>query len=757
MILENANLASHPVDGAASLLLGDASTARASAGAPPGDLDAFLSSFAWLAGRIGAVVPGLPGLSRGELRRLLAIFDGETAPGIPARAIRALVDRLGLRPVRWRRAPLSDALPAVVMAPGYGYALVYGIAEDGAWLVERPLGRERVREWPENAAFLPLEARVAAAEETTARALFDRLMSVDRGWIAMAAVASTLSSILLLGTSLYSMQVYDRVMGQGGISTLIVLTVGVLVASFVELLVKLARSAIVDRAVNHIDTEAAIGVFRRLLAVRVDQFPSSVGTLAAQVRGFETIRAYRVARTVYFATDFPFALLFLTVILMIAGPLVAVVPAVCFVIAASGGLLFNRRIARHSATEILVGNRRQGLLVETIQSAEFVKATGAGWQLQGRWNDLSRQGAEETVQIKRLNDRAGYFAALIQQFSYVGLVATGAWLAVTSQSLTTGAIIACSIVSGRVLGPVSAIPGLLVQAAHARVAMDNLERLFALECDNHGQERPLVPAVVRGGLRVRDVEFAWPGQPVPVAIKTLDIAPGERVGVIGAIGAGKSTLLRLLAGLLRPERGTVMLDELDIQHIAPDRRAELIAYLPQTSRLLGGTLRDNLTLGLVHTPDDRILAAMQATGLAEQLAGRSEGLDLPIPEGGEGLSGGQRQLVAFTRLLLGDPSVWLLDEPTASMDDGTERRCLTALAGTVRPGQTLVLVTHKVQMLELVDRLIVLGPQGVVLDGPRQAVIERLRQGVQTSTPTGPQAHPQQDGPVAAAAMGDAA
>jgi ATP-binding cassette subfamily C protein LapB len=206
------------------------------------------------------------------------------------------------------------------------------------------------------------------------------------------------------------------------------------------------------------------------------------------------------------------------------------------------------------------------------------------------------------------------------------------------------------------------------------------------------------------------------------------VQPGERVGVIGSVGSGKSTLLKLFAGVIKASKGVVCLDGMDVQHIAADRRSELIGYLPQTTRLISGTLRQNLTLGLPYVAEDVLMAAIQTTGLAEQIAGRPEGLDARISEGGEGLSGGQKQLVALTRLLLCQSSLWLLDEPTSSMDEGTEERCLMALKQHVRSGQTLVLVTHKARLLDLVDRLVVLTPQGIALDGPKDKVLDALRQ-----------------------------
>lgn len=289
-----------------------------------------------------------------------------------------------------------------------------------------------------------------------------------------------------------------------------------------------------------------------------------------------------------------------------------------------------------------------------------------------------------------------------------------------------GSLIACSILSGRALSPVAQIPGLIVQAAHSKASLDMLEKVFALETDNHDIDRPLIPGSMLGQFDLERVRFAYPGAPKGLAIQSLKINPGEKVGVIGPIGAGKSTLLRLLSGMYRANEGRVLLDSLDIDQISRAFLGDKIGYLQQDHRLFSGTLRENLLIGIPDPGDDVIKKAAETSGLLSVISGHPKGLDLPIAEGGKGLSGGQRQLVAFTRLLISQPAVWLLDEPTASMDTATEARCMQVLQQTVKPEDTLVLVTHKTNLLSLVNRLIVIANHQIVMDGPRDEIIQRL-------------------------------
>lgn len=687
-------------------------------------------SLLWLGRRLPSAVGGTGKLNRRAEAELRDALGGDLSARALSIGLATLLPRIGLAAGAPQLRPDQQYLPMVAMHPEFGFGLVYARSEDGDWLTEFAEGRRRVGDWPGETVFLPVHTKSdPASEPGSARALFKGLVARDRLWIPMSALASMLASVLVVATSLYSMQVYDRVIGQGGESTLVVLTIGVAIAIVVELALKIARSSIMDKATTRIDIEAAIKVFDRLARVRLDQFPPNVGTLAAQVRGFETVRGFTTARAVYLWTDAPFSLLFLIGIVAIGGATMALVPFVFLLIAASGGLAIRRGILKHSNDSTMVGNRRQGLLVEAVHGVEVVKAFGARWTLQGRWNELSRKGAIEAHEIKRLNDMASHLTGLVQQLSYVGIVATGAWLAVSDQSITTGAIIACSILSGRALAPITMLPGLLVQWAHAEVALQNLEKLFALEVDNSGQNQPIVPDEIRGRIDLKDISFAWPGVTTSLEIKALRIAAGEKVGVLGMVGAGKSTLLKLIAGSVKAKDGLVLLDGMDVQQICADRRAEMIGYLPQVSRLVSGTLRDNLTIGLPFVSDDAILRAAELTGLIDHIRARPQGLDLPIFEAGEGVSRGQKQLIGLTRVVLARPGLWLLDEPTASMDDATEECCLRALQQTLAPENTLVLVTHKIRLLELVDRLIILTPRGVALDGPRDAVLARIKQG----------------------------
>lgn len=560
----------------------------------------------------------------------------------------------------------------------------------------------------------------------TAYALFREALLARRNIFVQAAGASLLANTLALAAALYSMQVYDRVIPTQGISTLTVLTVGVLIAIVLELVVKFARAHVLEAAVKGMDLELSHAIFARLLKIRMDQFPASVGTLSAQLRGYELIRRFASSATLYLVVDTPFALIFLCVIALLAGLKMALIPLVFFALALGIGLFYRHRIARHAETGNAAANRKLGLLVETVENAESIKAAGSSDRQMRHWDAINRQAVDDDIQIQRYSEQATYLAAFMQQASYVMLIAVGAWIASTTTDLTMGGLIACTILSGRVLGPVAMLPGLIVQWAHARAALDSLEKVFALQNDNHAVARPLTPERIRGEWRIENLKYTWPGRPRPLTLPSTIIRPGEKIAILGPVGSGKTTLLKLLSGLYAPGEGQILLDGLDIQQIARAHLSKHLGYLPQDVKLLAGPLRDNLTTGLQGITESALLEAARATGLDQLIAGHPQGLDMPIFEGGSGVSGGQKQLIALTRLLLAQSSAWLLDEPTAAMDEATEQKSLTALRRAIAPEHTLILVTHKPILLDLAERLIVLLPGGGVMDGPKQAVLDQL-------------------------------
>jgi ATP-binding cassette subfamily C protein LapB len=431
------------------------------------------------------------------------------------------------------------------------------------------------------------------------------------------------------------------------------------------------------------------------------------------------------------------------VIALIAGP-VALVPLAFVPVSIAAGLLFSKKLARLTQAHMEESNRKSGLLIEAIDGIESIKACGAEWKLLERWQKLTSTLAGNEIAMKDLTGLSTNLAQTLQQISYIGLVAAGVF-AIGAGDLTMGGLIACTIISSRALNPIAQLSGLIVQWQQSKIALQGLDAIMAMPPDVLPNERRMVPDQCKGRLRLEAVQYTYGSDAPVLTVDKLQFQPGERVAVLGAVGSGKSTLIKALSGLYRPAGGRVYLDEVDMANLAPEFVREHIGYLPQDVRLFQGSLRENLALGLPSPSDQQILDAAQRTGLDRLISSHPRGLGIEISEGGRGLSGGQKQLVGLTRMVLARPRIMLLDEPTASMDPQLEEHIATHIFGMRPQDTTLVVVTHKLAMLRHFTRVIVVDRGRVVADGARDDVLARMREGARTPSPAAaqrPQAPP---------------
>ena len=649
-------------------------------------------------------------------------------PISPFQALMVICHRMGLAQPKNVKRPDRVHLPMLCHTTELGWGVVVDRNPLGLWVIDTPQGSHAVKEGAleSNLAILHLGPTVNADQKTSFFSHVQETLKLYRRELFEACVASAFIGFLALATSLFSMQVYDRVIPTRSEYTLVILSAGVLLSVLIELAMKYARAHLMDYVVVGLDKKLSREMFHRLLQLRVDQIPASVGSLAGQMRGYEQVRNFYTASTLFTLIDLPLAFIFVVIVMLIASPWVAMVPFVFAGVALFIGLSIRQRIMEQAKQGAALSNMKTGLLVEAVEGIETIKSGSGGWKFLSRWMDVNGQTIESDLKMRGATESVGYLSATVQQISYAALVVVGA-LVVMQGHMTMGALIASSILSGRILAPIMAIPSLLVQHAHAHAALEGLERLYSLKTDHHGIDRPLVPSQLSGHYVLSDVKFAYGDNPPALVVPKLEIKPQERIAILGPIGAGKSTLLRLLSGLYHPQEGQVLLDHLDLGHIHRQVVSQHVGYLQQDHRLFQGTLRENLLIGLPDPGDDVLLAVMRRTGMDQFVASHPKGLGRLIMEGGKGLSGGQKQLVAFTRLILCNPSVMLLDEPTATMDEEQERRCLRVLAQEAHAGKTMVIVTHKTSVLPLVTRLIVVAGHGIVLDGPRDVVLQQLQ------------------------------
>jgi ATP-binding cassette subfamily C protein LapB len=636
-------------------------------------------------------------------------------------------EAIGWAPARpYAEAPRAHEFPMLVFHPAHGWGVAERIESDNriravkngisaAW---NDADQARLYD-----LLVPLPA--GKVEFQSAFAVFKSAVFRRKHVIVLAVIATIVVNLISLITSLYSMQVYDRVVPRGAFSTLWVLAVGAIVALLFDFILRIIRSNLLERESMHIDTEVSEYFFSRAAEVRMDARPAGIGTMAAQLRGLEQVRAVMSSSALFAFADLPFAILFIVIIALLGGA-IALVMAIAFPIAVGLSLIFAHMIRDHTGHAQANGNRKNGLLVEALDAAETVKATRGQWFLLSRWNELLDALHDSELPVRRLQAIAGSLFGLLQQISYICLIGWGA-VEVFENKMTMGALIACSIIAGRVNGPlIGQLPGLLVQWSYARASLGMLDAILDLPRDRPADVDQLRPTRLSPALTFNNVVFVYHGGRSGVAVPKLEIATGERIGIIGGVGSGKTTLLKLMSGLFAPAQGQILIDKLDMSQVADDVLRHHIGYLPQDYRLVNGSLRDNLLLGLPDPGDDRIMEMAQKTGLANLITNHPRGLDLPIAEGGRGLSGGQRVLTGLTRILLAEPKLLLLDEPTANLDVDTEAMVLRTIQERVGPDTTLIFVTHKMQLVGLVDRLMLVANGQIALDGPTPEVIKRL-------------------------------
>ncbi len=629
---------------------------------------------------------------------------------------------------KFEEDPRAHEFPLLVYHEDHGWGVVERIESDNRLQIVKH-GISTHWKDADEARIYDLLIPLPAGQQNFTKAIdvFKAAIMRRKNAIMLAVLATFVVNFIALITSIFTMQVYDRVVPRGAFSTLFVLTVGALTALAFDFVLRVIRANLMEREAAEIDKEVSEFFFSRSNDARLDMRPPGVGSMASQLRGLEQVRQMMSSSVLFAFADLPFALLFIFVIMQLGGP-IALVMAIAFPIALTLAFLFAKLIRRNTDQAQVSANRKNGLLVEALDAAETVKANRGQWYLLSRWNNLLDDVHDADLPIKQMQARSAALFSVIQQTAYISLIAWGA-MRVYANEMTIGSLIACSILAGRVNGPLIAqLPNLLVNWSYSRAALEMLDKILQLPQDSPHDREMLRPTRLKGQLTLKDVVFAYPDTASGVVVKKLQIEAGERIGILGGVGSGKSTLLKILSGLYQPREGQILIDKLEMSQIAEDVLRDHVAYLPQDYRLVNGTLRDNLLLGLPDPGDDKIMEVAQKTGLAPMISGHPRGLDREIMEGGRGLSGGQRVLTGLTRILMSKPKVLLLDEPTSNLDVDTEALVLRTLEDWLTPDVTVAIVTHKLQLVNFVNRLMIVANGEVAVDGPAGEVMKRLQQ-----------------------------
>ncbi len=572
----------------------------------------------------------------------------------------------------------------------------------------------------------------AASERTLAAAETHRLhwfwSVVRRFWANYShiAIAAFIVNVLALAAPLFTMNVYDRVVPNGALPSLIALSIGLAIAIGFDFLLRTVRARIIDVTGKKLDVILASDIFEHVLSIKMAQRPGSVGILANQMRDFDAVREFFTSGTVVAATDLLFALLFIAILFVIAGPL-AWIPVVILPVMIVVGLILQRPLNRAVKRLEAESSARHGVLVESLSAVETVRVAGAETRMQRLWEKSVVAAARTGEDVQFWSTMSLTLAGTAQQLTSLLMTAAGVFLILDGR-LTMGALIAANMLAGRVLAPISGIAAVITRATQTVTSLRSINKLMSLDRERPPGRAYLARQVKHGSIVFDNVKFKYPN----AAMNALDgvsfsIAPGERVGIIGQIGSGKTTVGRLVTGLYDPDEGCILIDGVDLRQYDPADLRHGIGFVLQDIDLLFGRLRDNIALGTPSATEKQILEAARLAGVEQFAATHPLGYDLPIQEGGRSLSGGQKQAIGLARALIRKPRILFLDEPTAHFDLRSEAEFIERLKLLAEGDMTILVSTHRMSMLAIVDRLLVFERGHIIADGPRDQIIARLQ------------------------------
>ena len=541
-------------------------------------------------------------------------------------------------------------------------------------------------------------------------------------------LATLLINVFALASPLFVMNVYDRVVPNAAMETLWALVVGVSLIFIFDFIVKKLRHMFLEVAGKKSDILLSSKVFAKTLSMKMAVRPKSVGAFASNLREFDSVRTFITSTTMIALADFPFVILFLGVIYFVGGALV-IVPLITLPIVVLYGIITQFAVHRAVEKTYKLGSQKNALLIETLSGIETVKCLGAEGHLQHEWEQAVGHTAFWSQKSRMISASTGHFSQLVQQMTMIFLVVYGTYL-IGELELTMGALVACVMLSGRIAAPVAQLANLLANYQQTKTAFTSLDGIMGQPDEAVSAEQSRVHiAQMKGDLQFKDVIFAYP-EKTQNALDGLSfsIKAGEKVGIIGRIGSGKTSLARLLLGLYEPAEGAVLIDGIEIRQVDLTDVRRHISYVDQSPTLFFGTLKDNVAYGRSLVEDNQVLDALKVAGLESMVNNDPKGLDQEVGEQGCTLSGGQRQSVAIARAMLRDSAVYILDEPTSAMDNLSEELVKSRMQEKLQD-KTVVLITHKMSMLSMVDRVIVMDGGRIMADGPKDAVIEALKKG----------------------------
>jgi len=540
-------------------------------------------------------------------------------------------------------------------------------------------------------------------------------------------LAALLINLFALAMPIFTMNVYDRIVPNRSVETLWVLAAGIGLIILADFALRTIRGYFLDWASHRVDIKLSARIMEQVLGVRMEQRPNSVGSFAANLRAFETVRDFITSATITTLIDIPFALIFIGVMAWISWPMVIPVlvgAAILLVYSFSA----QTKMQELSETMFRASSIRNATLIESLVGLETVKALGIEGQMQRRWEKTATYLTEVGSKLKLLSASINNGAMGLQQLVTVSLVLLGVYLVINGD-LTMGGMIACTMLSSRALAPISQAAGMMTQYHNAATSLTSLEEVMNKPVERPVDFRFLSRPSFTGDIEFRDVSFNYPGSEAN-ALRNVSfkIKAGEHVAILGRMGSGKTTIQKLILGLYQPTGGAILIDGIDSRQIDPAELRRAIGYVQQDTHLFFGSMRDNIAIAAPHATGEQVLHAAHVGGIDEFINTHPQGFDMPVGERGDTLSGGQRQGVGIARAVINNPVIYLLDEPTSAMDHSGEEAVKKRLS-EASSGRTLLVITHRSSLFDMVDRIIVIDGGKIMADGQKDLVIDALRTG----------------------------
>ena len=539
--------------------------------------------------------------------------------------------------------------------------------------------------------------------------------------------ASLLVNIFVLASPLFTMNVYDRVVPNNAIETLWVFATGVVIVYIIDTFAKFSRSYLLETAAKKSDIIMSSIIFEKILALKMAHIPASVGSFANNIRDFDNIRNFLTNATMAAVIDLPFALIFLAVIAYIGGNIVFV-PIITMALILAYAYLIKKPLHQSIESTHEASAKKNAILIESLNNIETLKTLGALGQTQWKWEEATGEIASKGLKSRLLSASIPTITQLLIQLNTVIIIVVGVYK-IQDFELSMGGLIAIVILTGRTLAPMGQVAALITNYHDAKTSYEMIESIISQPSERPDGKKFLQAPAFTGHIEFKDVTFTYPGADLP-ALKNVSfvIHPKENVAIIGRIGSGKSTIEKLILGLYEPDSGQILIDGIDIAQIDPADLRKNIGYVSQDVMLFRGTVKDNITFRASHATDYAMMRAAQISGAHEFITKHPKGYEMPVGERGQGLSGGQRQSIGVARAFLLDAPIILMDEPSNAMDQVTETKLLDNLQNALKD-KTAIIVTQKMTLLKIVQRVIVMNEGRVIIDAPKEDAIRRLQGG----------------------------